>query len=118
MSLRLLIDEDTQARPLVTLLMRSGHDVWTIQDAGQNGATDEQVLALARRENRLLLTHNCDDFRLLHQTHSQHPGILAIYQDRDVSKNMSRAQIVQTIARVKASGWELAGQFVVLNRWR
>ncbi len=117
MSLRLLVDEDTQARPLVNLLRQAGHDVLTIQEASRNGATDAQVLALARSENRCLLTHNCDDFRALHQNDSQHPGILAVYREHDVSKNMSRAEIVQAIANVEASGWEFSGQFVVLNAW-
>jgi len=36
-----------------------------------------------------LLTRNCEDFRVLHATNPQHPGILAVYQDRDPCENMS-----------------------------
>lgn len=117
MSLRLLIDEDTQARALVARLRQAGQDVLTVQEAGLMGQPDPEVLACAWREDRLLVTHNADDFRQLHQAEADPPGILVIYRDADPTKNMSHAAIVTALANLEASGWELSGQFVSLNAW-
>ncbi|HLV81442.1 MAG TPA: DUF5615 family PIN-like protein [Chthonomonadaceae bacterium] len=117
MSLRLLVDEDTQARRLVDLLRSAGHDVLTVQQAGLNGEPDVRVLEYARQEVRILLTQNCDDFRALHRAHPEHPGILAIFNDRDPTKNMTFVSIVKAIANLEASGWEFSGQLVAVNAW-
>ena len=68
LSLRLLLDEDSQSQLLVKLLTAAGHDVLTINKIGLTGCTDDVVLDYAIQENRILLTHNCDDFEELHQS--------------------------------------------------
>ena len=62
MSLRLLLDEDIQAKLLVNLLKKAGHDVLTINDVNLTGQLDPMVLDYARQTNRILLTQNCHDF--------------------------------------------------------
>ena len=81
------------------------------------GASDDAVLLYAQQHNRVLLTRNCSDFYDLHQITSNHPGILAIYQDADLDKNMSYPAIVTAIANVEASGLKLISQIIVLNQW-
>lgn len=133
MSLRLLIDEDSQAKPLVSLLKKAGHDVETANEAGLSGKEDFLVLSYARTANRVLLTQNCDDFEgegcavarripnhlveALHQANSKHPGILAIYQNNNRSKDMSRKELVKAIANIETAGIALANQFISLNQW-
>jgi predicted nuclease of predicted toxin-antitoxin system len=112
-----LLDEDSQAKQLVTLLRGARHDVLTINEANMAGSSDSDVLAYAQQQNRTLLTRNCNDFYELHQSISQHPGILAIYQDADPRKNMSYQAIVKAVANLQATGIDLANQFIVLNRW-
>lgn len=117
MSLRLLIDEDTQAKLLVILLRRAGHEILTVKEAGLEGQPDSIVFNYAIRENWVLITHNCDDFEELHQFNSNHPGILAIYRDDDPTKNISFKSIVKAIANLELTGIPLAGQFIPLNPW-
>ena len=117
MSLRLLVDEDTQAKSRVALLRAAGHDVLTVTEAALNARPDVEVLARARQEGRIVLTRNCDDFRLLHVADPHHSGILAIYENPDPTKNLAHSAIVTAIANLEASGWDLAGQFVALNDW-
>ena len=117
MSLHLLIDEDSQAKSLVSLLKKAGHDVITANEASLAGKIDSLVLDYARGENRVLLTHNCDDFKALHQENPHHPGILVIYQNDLRSKNMSRQGIVRAIANLEAANIPLANQFISLNQW-
>lgn len=115
--MRLLLDEDSQAKILVKLLRAAGHDVKTVAEAGMTAHSDSAVLALARKEHRLLLTRNAADFRELHGNSPDHSGILVVCQSGDFSKNMSYAEIVKAISNVAASGLEMTGQFIVLNAW-
>ncbi|GMU53041.1 MAG: hypothetical protein AMXMBFR33_21870 [Candidatus Xenobia bacterium] len=117
MSLRLLLDEDTQARRLVEILRLAGHDVLTVNEASLQGQPDAVVLERARAEKRVLLTNNCDDFRLLHESDPSHPGILAVFQDSDPSKNMAYEAVARALANLEASGLATACEFVVLNAW-
>ncbi|MBD2143884.1 DUF5615 family PIN-like protein [Sphaerospermopsis sp. FACHB-1194] len=75
------------------------------------------VLDYARQQERVLLTRNCNEFHTLHQANSLHPGILAIYQNADGSKNMSYQNIVKAIANIQIANFTLANQFVILNQW-
>jgi predicted nuclease of predicted toxin-antitoxin system len=117
LSLQLLIDEDSQAKSLVNLLRKAGHDVVTVNEADLSGKIDALVLDYARANKRILLTRNCDDFKALHQANSIHPGILAIYQNQNTSKDMSRKEIVYAIANLEAANILIANQFITLNHW-
>ena len=117
MSLRLLIDEDSQAKLLVDLLRQAGHDVVTINQLELSGSDDAVVLNQARKQKRVLLTQNCRDFEALHQLNSSHPGILAIYQDNYSSKDMRFKDLVKAIANLEAAKIPLANQFIALNHW-
>lgn len=117
MSLRLLVDEDTQARLLVEMLRADGHDVLTVSEANLIAKPDATVLNFARSQQRVLLTRNCDDFLILHEADSAHSGILAIYQDAAPRKAMNYAAIVRAIANLETTGLPLPKQFIVLNQY-
>lgn len=117
MSLQLLLDEDSQAKYLVNLLRVAGHNVVTINEAGLMGRSDSFVLEYARQQGRVLLTRNCDDFEEIHQINPVHPGILAVYQNPDSTKNMSYQVIVKAIANIENAGYALENKFVILNQW-
>ena len=117
MSLRLLLDEDSQAKYLLNLLRSAGHDVITVNEAGLEGQVDSEVLNYAIQERRSLLTRNCNDFQELHEINPNHPGILAVYQDADPAKNMSYQAIVQAIANLEIASAAIENQFVALNQW-
>lgn len=117
MSLRLLVDEDTQSRRLVALLRQAGHDVLTANEAGLRGNADATVLEHARSEGRLVLTRNVGDFRELHEAGAPHAGIAGIFFDSDPSKDLSNAAIVGSLANLEAAGIQIAGAFHALNAW-
>ncbi len=117
MSLRLLLDEDSQAKLLVTLLRIASHDVLTVNEAALSGQPDSVVFDYARKEGRLVLTRNYDDFQALHEANPLHPGILIVYRNADESKNMSFLAIVKAIANLEAANVPLANQFISLNSW-
>lgn len=79
------MDEDCQAKPLVTILRLATHDVLTVNEAGLRGKEDSLVFDYANSNQRVLLTYNCDDFEELHENNPNHPGILAVYKNNDPS---------------------------------
>ncbi len=71
--------------PVVELLRTFGHDVLTVQEAGNadQGISDEEVLAFAISQKRSILTINRDDFIRLHRRHSNHSGIIVCTNNRN-----------------------------------
>jgi hypothetical protein len=68
--------------------------------------------------DRALLTKNPHDFESLHQSNSNHAGILAIYQDNDATRDMNYAEVARTITNLEAAGIGIRGGFHILNAWR
>ncbi len=83
------------------LLRTMGHDVLTVQEAGNDnlGIPDEEVLTFAIRENRAVITLNRRDFIRLHRANSKHSGIIVSTNDSDRLKLANR--INKAIARVE-----------------
>lgn len=82
------------------------------------GAADDRHFAHARTTSQVILTYNPADFLHLHNLASDHPGILAVYQDNDPSKDMTYADIVQAIANLENTTTTVAGGFWVLNAYQ
>ena len=79
---RLYADEQFPRR--VTELLRDlGHDVLTVQESGNAGAADEEVLAFAIATKRTVVTLNRYDFRCLHKLDPQHSGIILCTDEPD-----------------------------------
>lgn len=116
--MRILVDEDSQAKRLLVLLRESGHVVQSVADAGLEGEPDSTVLQAAAVAQCVVLTRNGKDFGRLHEQGIGHFGILVVNQDRDPSKDMSIDDIVRAIANLEASGWDISGQIVSLNDWQ
>jgi hypothetical protein len=67
-------------------LRRRGVDVTTTADAGLSGAADEEHVAFAVSEGRVIVTHD-DDFLALHSRGIRHAGIAYCAQgSRSVGK--------------------------------
>ena len=98
--------------PVVEELRRLGHDVLTVQDTGKSGQAvpDEEVLAFASADNRLVLTLNRKHFVHLHGTHPDHAGIIVCTFDPDFIGQAGR------IHSALISQTRLSGQLVRVNR--
>jgi len=76
---RLLLDENASDRTFVGLLRAAAHDVEISVDALGIGASDRAILARAQETKRVIVTHDCADFRELVSNKPGHPGLLLIY---------------------------------------
>ncbi|MCY7357141.1 MAG: DUF5615 family PIN-like protein [Rudanella sp.] len=77
-SIRLYTDENV-ARAVVDGLRRRNIDVLTCQAAGMMGATDEEHLAFAMAQQRVIYSQD-DDFLRLHAKGVAHAGIVYAHQ--------------------------------------
>jgi predicted nuclease of predicted toxin-antitoxin system len=80
---RLYFDRHVMTRLAVDLRGR-GYDVLTTEEAGKDTASDEEQLAFATAEKRVILTFNIRDFAPLHETWQAagrpHAGIIVSQQ--------------------------------------
>jgi len=120
LSLALYLDDCAFSHRLRQLLRQAGHDVETPADVDPplTGANDPVHFAHARATGRIILTLNPRDFKKLHDQSPDHPGVLAVHQDNDPTKDMSYKEIVQTIANLENSVPTLEGGFWSLNAYR
>ena len=79
-------------RLVCKLLRTMGHDVLTVQEAGNAnlGIPDEDVLAFAISDDRAVVTLNRQDFIRLHRATSDHPGIIVCTNDTDRPRMATR----------------------------
>lgn len=99
-------------QPAVAALRRLGHDVLTVMEAGaaNQAIPDDEVLAFATTQNRVLLTLNRQDFIRLHRANPNHAGIIVCTFDVDFSQLAGRIHTA-----IEAEGG-LAGKLVRVNR--
>jgi len=88
---RLYADEDFDY-PVVDELRRLGHDVLTVQEAGQANQRIpvSDVLAFATSLGRAVVTFNRHHFIRLHRQVQTHPGIVVCTWDTDAVSLSSR----------------------------
>ena len=89
-----------------------GHDVLTVQAAGQANQRipDDQVLAFAASQNRAVLTVNRSNFIRLHQSVPNHAGIIVC------TENLNRQQLAQSIHDAIVAEKSLSGKLIRINR--
>jgi predicted nuclease of predicted toxin-antitoxin system len=81
---RLLLDAHVSGPKVGRRLERNGHDVRALdQEPALEGLDDDEVLALATSEQRILVTHNVADFpRILRDwaaAQRAHAGVILLY---------------------------------------
>ena len=118
--MKLLADEDSKAKILMARLASAGHDVVSTQTIGIDSVSDSEVFEIARELGRVILTRNPADYKTEHEQNKKpgHPGVLAIYEEAEVQKNMSYKDIVQAIDNIQKAGIDMTDAFVPLNAWR
>lgn len=84
--LRLYIDENIHAGPLVASLRRAGFDCLTVNEAGMRGAADGDQLRYSASEGRALYTCDVKDFQRLDRewrlSGRHHQGIVVLTHPR------------------------------------
>ena len=95
--------------PVVALLRTFGHDALTIQEAGNAGDDDPEVLAFAVNNDRAVMTQNRRHFIRLHTQQPNHAGIICTDD-----KNLER--LATRINNAIAGEETLRGKLIRVNR--
>ena len=100
---------------LAEWLNQQGHDAAHAFQSGFAEASDEAILAWARREQRVVITADLDYPRLLALTQSEGPGIILFR-----GGNYSERETVQRLRRLLAivPHNELPNTIVVIEKYR
>jgi predicted nuclease of predicted toxin-antitoxin system len=100
-------------RLVVKALRKAGHDVKAVSEISP-GVEDSDVIRLAVREKRILLTEDKDFGQLVYAYGQTNGGVIFL---RNVAS--ARQQISDDLVRlVKQSGEKLVGRFVVVQPGR
>ena len=116
MPLTLYLDENVDVS-LAAGLQRRGIDVVTARERGKLGASDEEHLALASAEGRLLVSHDIADFARLHQqwvaAGRQHAGVAVSNMVAPGTLLRRFLHLCKRVSTVEANGQLIfLGQFV------
>jgi predicted nuclease of predicted toxin-antitoxin system len=105
--------DECVAAPLVEMLRKAGHDVVYIAEAAA-GLSDANVIALAHREQRLLLTEDKDFGDLIFRWRRAVPGLVLLRIDSD-QPGLKGVRLTMAIERY---GEELFGRYLVIEAGR
>jgi predicted nuclease of predicted toxin-antitoxin system len=111
--MRFLADESCDFR-VVRALRTTGHDVTAVIETAP-GAEDEVLVALAIREQRVLLTEDRDFGRLTYATAAAQPATVILMRFPSTARATLPAAIVDFIDK---HGSGLDGRFVVVEPGR
>lgn len=84
-SIRYLVDEHV-AKAVATGLRKRGIDAITIAEASLLGAEDEDLLAFAQEENRVMVTQDRDFLRLAAEGKGERVGIVYAPHGRSIGE--------------------------------
>lgn len=114
----LYIDEDSMKQALVVALQNAGVDVMTASEVNRTGYVDEEQLAWATEQGRVLYSANIRDFYRIHSAlmgqGETHAGIVLVQQQRYSVGELVRA-ILKLIATKSAE--DMVNQVVFLSSY-
>ncbi len=112
--MRFLVDECLPART-AALLRPAGHDCAHVYELGLGGQPDEQVMALAERENRILVSADTDFGQLLATAPVLAPSVILLRRT-DKRPEALAAVIIANLGQVADD--LTAGALVVISDTR
>jgi hypothetical protein len=120
--MKIYLDDDSAAALLARLLQAEGHDVVVPDQVGNRGIEDPAHFLYAILDGRAVLTHNHEDYELLHDlvvgSGGHHPGVLVVRRDNDRKRDLGPKGIVRALRKFIKSGAPIADELVILNHWR
>lgn len=95
-SLRIYADEDVNIA-IVEGLKRRGIEAYSFKDFKNFGLSDEEQIAFAKNNNFVLLTHDTDFLKMVHERRIKHKGILFVPQTKNMGEIIRKIEYVVSI---------------------
>lgn len=99
---KFLIDENLSPRLAQYLRLSLGFDAVHVNEIGMSGASDEDLLARAIAEHRVIMTSNGRDFRKLGRNCPEHPGLAILLGALGRSKQIELGELLAHTITAKA----------------
>jgi len=112
--MKILVDENIAWR-VVDVLRKNGHDVLSIHEEGLSGSSDEIILKIAIKQQRIILTHDKDFGGLLHDLSQPLCGVVLIRLKNQRPDNVIE-NLLPFLAKVKIA--QIQNRLVVLQEGR
>ena len=87
--LKFLADENVAPR-VVEALRKESFNVTSVFERKLTGSSDEKILRLARKEKRIILTHDKDFGNLIRQPYQLHGGVILLRLKNQSPQNVIR----------------------------
>ena len=99
--MKLLVDNALAA--LVAVRLReAGHDAVHVRDRNMQAATDEEILALAEREERVIVSADTDFGTLLALRSKRNPSFVLLRRQRDTSPEKTATLLVRVLPTIES----------------
>jgi predicted nuclease of predicted toxin-antitoxin system len=108
--MRFLLDQSTETR-IATFLSSEGHDAKRVGRDYPPGLPDDQVLAIARSEQRILITNDRDFGELIFRRRLPHAGVILLRFDPATPV----ANKVAALSRLLITHADRLDQFIVVT---
>jgi predicted nuclease of predicted toxin-antitoxin system len=108
--MKFLLDENAELR-IATFLKQAGHDVTSIIEDYPRSISDEQVLAIARAEDRILITNDRDFGELIFRQQLPHSGVIYFRLPLD----STASEKIAWLRRVLRDYADRLDQFIVIR---
>ena len=95
--MRFLLDQSAEAR-IGTFLLSLGYDATRVGRDYPPGLPDEEVLAIAVREQRILITNDSDFGELIFKMHHPHTGVIYLRFPLDTTSSQKIAAIERLLS--------------------
>ena len=114
--MKFLIDMNLSPR-WVTFLSDAGFEAAHWSSPGANSATDLQIMAFAKANNYIVLTHDLDFSAILAANHGTKPSVVQIRTD-NVSQEVIGKQVISALQQLESELEEGALLTIDTNRAR
>lgn len=112
--LKFLADENVAPR-VVEALRKEGFNVESIFERKLTGSSDEKILKLAKKEKRIILTHDKDFGNLIRQPYLSHGGVILLRLKNQSPQNVIR-YLTPFLRKIKLN--KIKGKLVIFQEGR
>ncbi len=112
--MKILVDENIAWRT-TDALRKNGHDVLSVHEAGLSGSSDEIILEIAVKQQRIVLTHDKDFGGLIHDLSQPLCGVVLIRLRNQHPDNVIK-NLLPFLTKIKES--QIQNRLVVLQEGR
>lgn len=113
--MKLLVDQNL-ARRVATLLRDAGHDAVHVSERGMASADDEEILALAAAEGRVVLSEDTDFGALLASAGASAPSFILLRSAEPLTPDQQGSLLIANLGAVEDD--LAAGAVVAFSRGR